>query len=1072
MGLFDSSSRLATKEYGDLYRDRANRLTSEVRELINEGRAEEAEGRVRQLIALQEKFVGDRHPEYAAGLTMLAEILTAKEELGDAETVLQRSLEIRKKALGEKHPVYAESLDLLGRLMLRFEDFEGAEPLLQKALDVRRVAMGVDHQDYATSLVAMADLHRLKNELDSAEKLLRDAIVIQRKTLGEDHSEVAKSLFVLTEVMQACGRFDEAETLLRQAIELLKQSVGETHPHYLTGIGSLARLLQKEGKLEEAEPIWRLILDTKKQSLGERHPEYAAIQSQVAQILEKKGDIKGAEVLLRQVSETFRISLGERHPDYATSLNQLATTLQHGGDLAGAEPFLRQVLAIRKDVLGARHPDYITSLINLARLVQKRGDSTWAKMLLKEAVELRHAVCGEDHPDYAQALVALADVLGQQGDAVKAEALLSEAIEIRKNAFGTEHPSYAASLSALAALVRKRGDFEGAEDLLIRALKSRKAALGEFHPDYATNLGNLAWLLQRKGDRKGAENLLAEALEIRRQLFGEAHPDYCQSRDRLEKLRRDGQLVAAEAHAPATPTPRAYSGITAVDSYDEPRISADDSELAPGLELRADFSHSSVLPPVVDPVPDDHPRELRNLNPPLHPVSEPSNHPDFDHSALFGGEILASMEMHKEEATLLPEDEAFGSECKDGLMDEHAEAVTGDMDKEEGPASDAFAELLASEASAPQSHWALHESAPVAELPAEVEFSHPDTATFSEDSFLPEESRISSGHESAIEAVTTPFDHGPETPRQEIEALLLDTFQVPPAEELSASFEFAPSDSLGVDTDAGLEYAAATGEPAPETLLPVADAFESNDRLTPALSLLSSGAPVGPAETTARSFSMTQNSSHLSTELTALSDRFSDIGERLLAAARQLHAPGVPPADELIEAVSVSRHEFMSLRDRALQLAETLEIHAPASEHLQSLQDITGLLDQVAEAELRRSKGEDTRRRAVAVLDRVLTLSHASGGDFEPLRQAHEQALALRASISDGGWGNPHTDAEKLAEGEHHFADLLSLIEDRDELSDELWATLHESVTNAFGKALAAAAARSKLSLPASNAQS
>ena len=61
---------------------------------------------------------------------------------------------------------------------------------------------------------------------------------------------------------------------------------------------------------------------------------------------------------------------------------------------------------------------------------------------------------------------------------------------------------------------------------------------------------------------------------------------------------------------------------------------------------------------------------------------------------------------------------------------------------------------------------------------------------------------------------------------------------------------------------------------------------------------------------------------------------------------------------------------------------------------------------------------------------------------------------------------NPHGDADKLAEGEHHFADLLSLIEDRDELSDELWASLHDNVTRAFGKALAAAAARSKLVLP------
>ena len=71
---------------------------------------------------------------------------------------------------------------------------------------------------------------------------------------------------------------------------------------------------------------------------------------------------------------------------------------------------------------------------------------------------------------------------------------------------------------------------------------------------------------------------------------------------------------------------------------------------------------------------------------------------------------------------------------------------------------------------------------------------------------------------------------------------------------------------------------------------------------------------------------MSQSSSHLSTELSALSDRFSELGERLLAAARQLHAPGVPPADDLIQAVGASRQEFSSLRDRARELAVSFEI--------------------------------------------------------------------------------------------------------------------------------------------------
>ena len=70
---------------------------------------------------------------------------------------------------------------------------------------------------------------------------------------------------------------------------------------------------------------------------------------------------------------------------------------------------------------------------------------------------------------------------------------------------------------------------------------------------------------------------------------------------------------------------------------------------------------------------------------------------------------------------------------------------------------------------------------------------------------------------------------------------------------------------------------------------------------------------------------MSQSSSHLSQELAALSDRFSELGERLLSAARQLHAPGTPPSDDLLESLAAlpARASCRSAT-RALELAGAL----------------------------------------------------------------------------------------------------------------------------------------------------
>lgn len=208
---------------------------------------------------------------------------------------------------------------------------------------------------------------------------------------------------------------------------------------------------------------------------------------------------------------------------------------------------------------------------------------------------------------------------------------------------------------------------------------------------------------------------------------------------------------------------------------------------------------------------------------------------------------------------------------------------------------------------------------------------------------------------------------------------------------------------------------------------------------------------------------MTQNSNDLSQEVSKISDLFMSLSERLLGAARQLHSPGSPLPEGLIEELDQARREFVGLRDRTKERAEALHVALPSSETLDTVQGLTAVLDLVAESEVRQSKAEETRRRALSVLDRVLSLTHSGDREFAPLRDCQNQARTLREAIVDGAWASLPAEAEPLSDGEHPFANLLTLIEDRDVLHDDLWGSLHDSIGSTFGKSLAAAAARSKL---------
>ncbi len=202
--------------------------------------------------------------------------------------------------------------------------------------------------------------------------------------------------------------------------------------------------------------------------------------------------------------------------------------------------------------------------------------------------------------------------------------------------------------------------------------------------------------------------------------------------------------------------------------------------------------------------------------------------------------------------------------------------------------------------------------------------------------------------------------------------------------------------------------------------------------------------------------------SELTQELAAMSDEFSELGERLLNAARQLHSPGAPPLDSLIEALSSSRRGFLDLRNRVRDHAGVLGVQIPPEESLETLQGISSLIDEATEVEAGRARGEETRRRALAILGRVAHLSHTSSSDFAPLLECVDKARQLHQRVTESDWSQLPDEAETLADGDHPYGHLLALVENRD-LHDDQWAAFHESVGTSFGRALAAAAARAKL---------
>ncbi|HLO52306.1 MAG TPA: hypothetical protein VK211_28160 [Kamptonema sp.] len=194
-------------------------------------------------------------------------------------------------------------------------------------------------------------------------------------------------------------------------------------------------------------------------------------------------------------------------------------------------------------------------------------------------------------------------------------------------------------------------------------------------------------------------------------------------------------------------------------------------------------------------------------------------------------------------------------------------------------------------------------------------------------------------------------------------------------------------------------------------------------------------------------------------QIDSLLESFPTLGLRLSQAAKELQDSGIPASDSLVEELAAYNKNFAIAQHQALELGKSLrEPRNPVS-----LQDIRDLVQAVAGAQ----SNAETRQQALNILDRVLGIVHQEQSNFEPLQPVRVQASELHRTISDPTATQLHPDAIALAQGKHPLSALLTLVEQQENLDDSQWAIFEETVGAAFGKPLAVAISRGKLTVRA-----
>jgi hypothetical protein len=184
------------------------------------------------------------------------------------------------------------------------------------------------------------------------------------------------------------------------------------------------------------------------------------------------------------------------------------------------------------------------------------------------------------------------------------------------------------------------------------------------------------------------------------------------------------------------------------------------------------------------------------------------------------------------------------------------------------------------------------------------------------------------------------------------------------------------------------------------------------------------------------------NLDSLRQQVQALRARGQRLSEALTQAAVEMRDHGLEVSAELIEDLEVFRAEFRALREAAGEFVANTGRAA-------SLDELDRELSQ-----------QVTVAAALRVLEAAAALRVKDGSAFAPLERVAAECHSLKTAVEREG---RREVAEAVAEGEHPLRALVQLVWFGDQLPDERWETLQDTVALHFGRELSTAVVRGRV---------
>ncbi|EEU42882.1 uncharacterized protein NECHADRAFT_7488, partial [Fusarium vanettenii 77-13-4] len=191
----------------------------------------------KRVLALQERVLGESHPETTSSTMSLAATFFQQGRSDKAMELAIRALEMRQKIWGEKNSYTMKSKVAVGMIFHQQGLYHEAEAIYSEVLNLQIQGSWLEMETRPYVIDCLAWTYYVQGRYEEAEAHLDSAWSLHQEFDGGQHPDTLQALHQLAVIVHMNGRPEKGIELMQTCVESRREVLGYAHP--LTNVSTL-----------------------------------------------------------------------------------------------------------------------------------------------------------------------------------------------------------------------------------------------------------------------------------------------------------------------------------------------------------------------------------------------------------------------------------------------------------------------------------------------------------------------------------------------------------------------------------------------------------------------------------------------------------------------------------------------------------------------------------------------------------------------------------------------------------------------------------------------------------------